>query len=108
MGDDRRNKDSIRWSPAARLHGAKNLLQETKMSTAEVTFDYEKLPRCQYPVLCKGPGPRQACDCDETAVAFGWWSTESKEKTVGGWQREDGWRLCQKHLDIILEKEKRP
>lgn len=93
LGYDLRHSDWAGRLPATRLHGAKNLLQETTM---KVTFDYEKLG-CQYPRLYAGPVRKVACNAP--IVAFGWWSTTGKK---------GGLRLCQEHLEFILEKEKRP
>lgn len=58
-------------------------------------FDHEYLGRCQYPV----PAPYHPggeADCGEPAVAYGWWDDD-----------EDGWYLCQEHLDYIIKCEKK-
>lgn len=56
--------------------------------------DFEFLGECQYPV--HEPRTNKMVDCGEPAIAKVWWDDYSK-----------AWLVCEKHLDKILEDEKR-
>ena len=57
------------------------------------TFAFKYLKGCQYILLDNSP--EQYLECGEPAIVLGWWDDGGPDI-----------RLCQKHLDFILEKKK--
>lgn len=63
------------------------------MNEEEWGFDYKWLGGCEFGVFSSGT-PDYTADCGEPAIAYGWWSKDES----------GGMRLCQKHLQIILDE----
>lgn len=69
-----------------------------------ISFDYETLPRCEYPV--PDDSPDYEGDCSEAAVARGYWMNEATDWINESADREDSYlHLCEKHLALVIQQD---